>query len=213
MEQIRKNEIQEIANEVLYKYGIEDFPYKNLQKIIESEGIKYNEQSFPNEKIMGEFLILEEQPCIFINPANQNFGRLNFTKAHELGHYFLKHALLETIICFREDLKDNFNLSSSIREFEKEANYFAICFLMPKNLVIKTFTKLLETYNRTNYNRFFVDNQPQNYLEWKKALKFLYYEYGTSSLAISYRMEELSFAIFDWNKNLRNFIYNFDKII
>jgi IrrE N-terminal-like domain len=66
---------------------------------------------------------------IFYNSAITSPGRINFTLAHELGHYLLHRALVgESIYCGKGDLWD---WSSSYRQREVQANTFASYLLMP----------------------------------------------------------------------------------
>lgn len=57
-------------------------------------------------------------------------GKINFTVAHELGHYLL-HRTLESILCSEEDLRDFARASQAAETMEQEANEFASYLLMP----------------------------------------------------------------------------------
>lgn len=66
------------------------------------------------------------------NTAITSTGRINFTLAHELGHYLLHRTSLENgIKCKREDM---FRWNSEHGQRESEANEFASYLLMPRNL-------------------------------------------------------------------------------
>lgn len=56
-------------------------------------------------------------------------GRINFTLAHEFGHYLLHRALVDRFECGQSDMLDYDSPESKIRE--KEANCFASYLLMP----------------------------------------------------------------------------------
>lgn len=56
-------------------------------------------------------------------------GRINFTLAHELGHYFCHRKLQDEFRCSQGDLLDYEGAAS--RKMEKEANVFASYLLMP----------------------------------------------------------------------------------
>lgn len=73
---------------------------------------------------------------IVYNSAIKSSGRINFTLAHELGHYFLHRLDLEggIIQCGRKDM---FSWSSEHSVREAEANQFASYLLMPRNLFEK----------------------------------------------------------------------------
>ena len=57
-------------------------------------------------------------------------GKINFTVAHELGHYLL-HRKLESILCTEEDLRDFSRVDQGAVNIEQEANEFASYLLMP----------------------------------------------------------------------------------
>jgi len=67
---------------------------------------------------------------ILYNNAIPSKGRINFTKAHELGHYFLHRDLAVdgTIQCSKEDM---YRWHSSYTQMETEANTFASFLLVP----------------------------------------------------------------------------------
>ncbi len=70
--------------------------------------------------------------AIFYNDNIQHVGRINFTLAHELGHYMLhrKEAGLDGFEC---GVKDTISPDSSYKQREDEANIFAASLLMPAN--------------------------------------------------------------------------------
>ncbi len=70
---------------------------------------------------------------IVYNTAIKSSGRINFTLAHELGHYLLHRMDLENgkIQCKRQDM---FRWNSEYGQREAEANEFASYLLMPRNL-------------------------------------------------------------------------------
>lgn len=68
---------------------------------------------------------------IFYNQSIQSKGRINFTLAHELGHYLLHRYLLQDgRECSRNDM---LNWQSQEMIIENEANLFASSFLMPSS--------------------------------------------------------------------------------
>ena len=69
---------------------------------------------------------------IAYNTALKSKGRINFTLAHELGHYLLHRSEFRDVIrCKREDM---FRWDSEYGKREAEANEFASYLLMPRNL-------------------------------------------------------------------------------
>lgn len=69
---------------------------------------------------------------IVYNDAIKSRGRVNFTLAHEFGHYLLHRlALADGIQCGRNDMM---GWDAAYGQMEAEANQFASYLLMPRNL-------------------------------------------------------------------------------
>lgn len=67
---------------------------------------------------------------ILYNPNLKSKGRVNFTKAHELGHYILHKESQNEFICSKDAMMSN---SATGTNIESEANIFAASLLMPLN--------------------------------------------------------------------------------
>lgn len=128
-------EISKVLNLVL---GLDHFPINVAQVARE-----YSLQRFPDEPITlvrGEALpefdgALYRAPAgkkgwgIFYNSAIQSAGRVNFTLAHELGHYLLHRlAYPDGIRCGEQDVV---RWDSAYGQVELQANVFAANVLMP----------------------------------------------------------------------------------
>lgn len=105
----------------------------------------YSEQVFPDEPITlvegSSFSssfegALKRRPNskewgIFYNSSLTSVGRINFTLAHELGHYLLHRSKrAEDIICQKSDM---WAWDSDYGKMEAEANQFASFLLMPRD--------------------------------------------------------------------------------
>lgn len=66
---------------------------------------------------------------VLYNPNIGSPGRINFTIAHELGHYLLHRASVNSFECSQRDLID-YGGNDSVKR-EEEANVFASYLLMP----------------------------------------------------------------------------------
>ena len=186
-----RSNIEAIVNQVLIKYVSRGGAYKQFDKICQSENIKYKEIDVDESKFAGVFTkALNEQKYIMINSNIDNFGRKNFTKAHELGHYFLGHQLNgHTDTSINEEC-------SSKEPIEYEADYFATCLLMPKEKVIKAFKSLI--YNLKNIkNKNFIIINKENYGIWCYIRDKLTKRYGVSETALRYRLINLGLLKFD----------------
>jgi IrrE N-terminal-like domain len=67
--------------------------------------------------------------CISYDEAVTVPGRINFTLAHELGHYLLHRTIQEKFLCGQNDMLDYDSAES--KQLETEANKFASFLLMP----------------------------------------------------------------------------------
>lgn len=209
----RKQEIETLANNILDKYEIHECPAKQLHDIMERENIKFFQNSFDDDNFDG--LITKNndgQFCIYINTLINYAPRHNFTIAHELGHYFLKHELKEgRLICDRNNVSEDNSIENEL--VEQEANYFAACLLMPREMFLNSYFKIMKNLNRSNYDRMYVDNQPCNYSDWKKMFYYFYYDFRISIMALKYRLLSFNLVEFNWdtetwNNTVREYINN-----
>ena len=122
---------EEYAQKVLSDFGIFDIPALNFKKIFDACKITCDEMEYEDIKYSGSLHRFHDEAIILINTKIKNIGRINFTKAHELGHYFMKHKgnIFE---CTSLDIRTNDNQN---KPFEVEANKFASEFLMPEMMI------------------------------------------------------------------------------
>ena len=131
---MEKSDIERIANSVRTNLQAEGVP-TDLDLILKTEGIARIPGDFngefdgrieyrPNHR-EHRFFILHARS----NRAGQNEGRVRFSIAHELGHYFLP-AHREFLV--NGNLHGSVNGFVSERRTEREADYFATCLLMPR---------------------------------------------------------------------------------
>ncbi len=119
-------------------HAIDRFPLDTSTLVHE-----YSKQFFPNEpitKVQGEnfgdqfegALVPNDDKnewLVIYNQATKNAGRINFTIAHEFGHYLLhRQDIVMRKQCTRHDMSSWYSNDSNI---EIEANTFAARFLMP----------------------------------------------------------------------------------
>jgi Zn-dependent peptidase ImmA (M78 family) len=118
------------AKEVREKYSLIKPPI-NAFDIAKSEGITiaYFKPDDNTKDISG--LLEINQKKIYLN-AYESAARQNFTLAHELAHYFLKHRPDQYGVYKRNSL-----YSTTKPEKEKEADAFAAELLMPAQLIKK----------------------------------------------------------------------------
>lgn len=130
-----------------------------------------------------------------INQSISNTGRRNFTIAHELGHYFLNHKLHSTsFFCEDSQIDEEELVDNSI---EREANYFATCFLMPEQKIKSAFLAMLKYSKIIKTNTFLIVNN-KTYGSWCKIKNDLMKRYGVSEAALRYRLINLRLAEFEF---------------
>jgi Zn-dependent peptidase ImmA (M78 family) len=117
------------VQQLLIDFKITTAPALSINQIFERNGIIYDEMDYDNTYYMGSLIRAEGKVIILVNTDIKNIGRINFTKAHELGHFILNHKG-EGFECFQSDLSN-----STRKPLEIEANQFAVEFLLPEKMV------------------------------------------------------------------------------
>lgn len=185
-----RSNIENIANQVLNNYVLKGGAYKQFEKICDSENIKYNEIEADENKFCGIFTkYLDEQNHIIINSNIDNEGRKNFTKAHELGHYFLDHQLQGHDAHINEE-----GLNKD--PIECEADYFATCLLMPEEKITNAFKSILYNASRGRITEH-LSVTKSTYGIWCGIRDQLTKRYGVSEEALRFRLKSLNLVKFN----------------
>ena len=189
------NEIEQISNTLFQKYVNRGGSYKQFSKIMEKENIKFKEINSSNIKFLGALTFgNNSQPYIMINQNIPNICRKNFTIAHELGHFFLKHKSQSgSFECFENDITED---KQATKNIEHEANYFASCFLMPEQKTTSAFLGMLKNSKKAT-SKIFLHVKKENYGIWRKICDDLTKRYGVSEAALRYRFINLKLVQFD----------------
>lgn len=189
-------QIQIKADDVLKKYVPRGGAFKQFESIMTAENIKFRTIS-ANDNFLGIFTHANNgQAYIMVNDNITNDGRLHFTIAHELGHYFLCHEL-KNGQCFDSDILED---GTAVNAIEREANYFASCLLMPENKLRPAFLSMLEHSRKAKVKNFL---HVQNNFTWGIWCGFrddLMKRYGVSETALRYRLTKLKLASFSFNE-------------
>jgi Zn-dependent peptidase ImmA (M78 family) len=119
----------EKAQQLLREFSIKTTPALSLHRVFEHYNIIYDEMEYGNLNYMGSLIRTKGETFILVNTDIKNTGRINFTKAHELGHFSLNHKG-QQFECSRTDMQD-----STRKPLEIEANQFAKEFLLPEYMV------------------------------------------------------------------------------
>lgn len=192
------SEIENIVNGVLAKYQRKGGNYKLFDDIMLEEGIIFKEIMSPNYNFVGALTKGNNghKIYIFINGNIGNAGRRHFTIAHELGHYFLSHQLKDnSIFCSNVDIAEEGNQFDPI---EREANYFASCFLMPQEKVKTAFLSILENRSKKKIKDFLLVKNDYTFGIWILIRDELTKRYGVSEAALRFRLQYLKLARFEF---------------
>lgn len=194
---MRNDEILNIVSSVLDKYHNKGATYKLFDEIMFREGIKFKEIEENQDDFLGALVKTNSnQNCIIINKNIDNVGRKHFTIAHELGHYFLNHQLNNAFLfCSKSDVLEDGYQSDPI---EREANYFASCFLMPEDKIKPAFLTLLKNRTRKRIKDFLLVKNDYTYGIWKPIRDELTKRYGVSEAALRYRLQQLKVVRFEF---------------
>lgn len=150
------------AFEMAYKMGITVKPYSSLSKKKRKAAMEYSADGYSTETEDNEWIIYYNDSC-------KNYGRINNTIMHEIGHYALGHTS-----------------AGDEEEKEAEAKFFAKYALAPPPLV----HNILETVNpNTIMNAFDISyHAAQNaycyYLNWLNYGGKYYKDYETKMLRL-----------------------------
>ncbi len=190
-----KSEIEKRANEILSKYSAKGGIFKQFDKILKDENIKFRKIEAENDKFLGAFILApNKQKYIIINSNIDNEGRKNFTIAHELGHYFLNHHLRSDI-----PIDDVISEDCSNKDpIEYEADYFATYLLMPEEKITRAFKSMLYNARNISNKEYFVLNT-HTYGTWRHICNELTKRYGVSETALRYRLSRLGLLIINLN--------------
>lgn len=208
-------QVAERAENILFRYSIEDCPAKHIADIIEKEDIYFNEDEYFDPGIDGVYLIADDCNLIVVKKEFSNHGRRTFTIAHELGHHFLRHCMRGQILeCkIMEGLEFDKKDEAIYKRKEQEANVFASNLLMPKNLVVPVVKEALKITDRLKHGSFYLDNQPTNINDWQKCCMSMRMHFKTSNEAIKWRLHRLGFVNGNLNLKLKDIRYWDEDVI
>ncbi len=130
----RRKQIALLVDGILECNVLNRPPIELIREIMKKRDIKFEERNEEDDEFCGVYIVIGNTKIIFVN-SNLYETRKNFTIAHELGHHFLGHTLTNgAIICDKSALDAK---NKGRPEREKEADYFAGCFLMPEKLIFQ----------------------------------------------------------------------------
>lgn len=133
----------------------------------------------------------------------ENAQRTRFTLAHELGHLLLEHQrYMQRETCHESDVDLEHPGVIDIKDIvrmEWQANYFASCFLLPTEHLMKSF--FLEAAKRSLVDRgfglLFLDNQRCNIDAFYAVTSPIMTEFQVSLSVVKIRLKQLGFLTED----------------
>jgi len=132
-------EIASIANRARDNFGVYTKGIENIFRLLEEHGYKIFRYPLGKKSILGASALYGTDKVIITN-SSLILSREIFTAAHELGHHEL-HLI--------DGNKAIIDANDEHQGIEKEANYFAACFLMPKHLLTQYIEDYLVNYRQT----------------------------------------------------------------
>jgi Zn-dependent peptidase ImmA (M78 family)/transcriptional regulator with XRE-family HTH domain len=120
---LNEREIEGLAENLRQACGLHDSGPENIASVLESLGVRCLFFNFDTTGLDGISAIQGNMMLTMLKNRRKNIERIIFSGAHELGHLVM-HPQLFT--ADHDEADDG-------REFEKEANKFAGCFLVPSN--------------------------------------------------------------------------------
>jgi Zn-dependent peptidase ImmA (M78 family) len=153
---ITENKIIELTSNILqtaYNEGIYQSKATPVELIAETIGLKYLYEDLEKDFGKGTLGSMDfSSNTIFLNQRHFgeqecNAGLLNFTIAHEIGHFILHKEIYENsaekiALLHKKQIK---NYESALKRIEYQANLFAGELLMPKTLFLEEWQKLKGT--------------------------------------------------------------------
>lgn len=178
----RKRQIRNLVDGILEHNTLNRPPIELIPAIMKQRGIVFEERDEDDEEFCGVYMVVKQAKIIFVN-ANLRVSRKHFTIAHELGHHYLGHPLQNgAIICDSDTV-----FGKNKPEQEKEADYFAACFLMPENLVNQKQTEFFQQCPQQT--TLFPSNQQKE--QQRQLQRYLCEHFQVSMEAMGYRLDEL----------------------
>lgn len=125
----RVSYIRKVARQLLDRHGIKEPPV-NLQRLVESEGLEYQEVDYFPDDVDALIIPIDGRIVAAVN-LNQTPNRRRFSLAHELGHHYLHQdrSFLEERTTI--DSVDIRSCRNSKDIYETEADIFASELLIP----------------------------------------------------------------------------------
>ena len=131
---LTQQQAEQLAEGVITRLKFSSLPI-NPSEIAKKNGLMVKAMSLTEPGISGVFMKTGDNFGIGYSTRIKNDGFINFTIAHELGHYFLP-GHVDYLFCDGQTIHYSKGEFLSTDPHEKEADYFAAALLMPKLLFV-----------------------------------------------------------------------------
>jgi Zn-dependent peptidase ImmA (M78 family)/transcriptional regulator with XRE-family HTH domain len=142
-------QIEYIASRTRRFWDLSDGPINNMVALLESNGVIVCRFSLGTEKVDAFSCWIDGRPFVLLGSDKGSAVRSRFDAAHELGH----------LILHRDITRDEMELKAVRDRIEREANWFAGAFLMPRGLLFREFYSTRVTHLRGLKQRWLVSMQ------------------------------------------------------
>lgn len=143
------DDIEYIAAQARRHWKLGDGPINNMVALLESQGVILCRFEMLSQKIDAFSCWIDGRPFVLLSSDKGASVRSRFDAAHELGH----------LIMHRDVSSDDME-SKAVRErLEKEANWFAGAFLLPRNLLYREFYSTRSSHLKGLKQRWLVSMQ------------------------------------------------------
>jgi len=129
-------EIEQIATDTRRTWGLGDGPIANMTALLETHGFVVTRLEIGSQKIDSFSCWIDGRPYIFLGSDKGSFSRSRFDAAHELFH-LLRHGDISQDDLERKAVRDR---------IEREANWFAGAFLLPRSSLLKEFYSMRSSH-------------------------------------------------------------------
>lgn len=160
----------------------------------------FRDKSEIDNDILGQFIFNNKTIIIYSDDTN-NINRENFTIAHEIGHSILHYKLWKntgqkiSYTCNRNMIDGSYNDDNNIRILEWQANYFAGCVLMPKEVVFQNYLIFKNLVDNLPVEYSENLNDLYKYVAKRDSIGFISFSMKVSRQAATIRLEELQLLL------------------
>lgn len=169
-------------------------------KEVERVGLKYEYSELPAGQL--GCMSLQESKILLNRNEIDNKKRLRFTMAHEYGHYVLHSELLKSQgISSLGDDDDTITELVTVKEdsrrwLERQANHFASCLLMPKEIVRLLYNYFHKVFLQDVYGDklgsiYYNENQRETYYTYNNVVGNIAKFLNVSNQAMELRLKSL----------------------